>query len=629
MCGISGFYAFTPLGDKQLKHIQASVDAMQLRGPDGSGVFLHEHVALGHARLSIIDISNAAAQPFTDESGRWTIVFNGEFFNFQQHRDQLIAEGQTFRSTSDTEVLLYLYIREKEACLNKINGFFSFAVYDNITRELFIARDRYGEKPLLIASTEDGIAFASEMKSLQAFNWPRDLDYAAARQFFHLNYIPGPESIFTAVRKLEPGSWMRILNGNLEQKSWYNFPPAPKSQTQVPDYPAAQKKLIDLLDAAVQRRMISDVPLGAFLSGGIDSSVVVALASRHTQHLNTFSIGYKDEPLFDETKYARLVADRYQTNHTVFSLSNDDLFQHLHDVLNYIDEPFADSSALAVYILSKETRKHVTVALSGDGADELFGGYHKHAGEWKMRQGGMLANTITALQPLWTILPKSRNSKMGDLVRKLQKFSEGARLSNAERYWRWCGYADEQYLQHLWCGPFDQQISDQVKMHHLRSIGSTGDMNDMLLSDLQLVLPGDMLTKVDMMSMANSLEVRAPFLDVEVVDFAVGLPADYKISGQGRKRIVKDAFRPMLPEEIYNRPKHGFEVPLLSWFRKELNTWIFDELLSSKRLKEQGLFNPEAIITLKKQLQSNDPGDATARIWALIVFQSWYEKQLK
>ncbi|MFM2284993.1 MAG: hypothetical protein RLZZ543_490, partial [Bacteroidota bacterium] len=274
MCGISAYYALTEKGKEQLFHMEAAVEAMNLRGPDGSGVFRHGGVALGHARLSIIDVSTAASQPFSDETGRWTMVFNGEFFNFQEHREALLQAGQQFRSTSDTEVLLYLYIREKEACLKKINGFFAFAVYDNVTGELFIARDRYGEKPLLIAQTPDGIAIASEMKSLMAFDWPRNIDAAAARQYFHLNYIPGPESIFSAVKKLEPGNWMRIQGNTIEQNKWYHFPSAPAVSASTPSYETAQKELIRFMDAAVERRMISDVPLGAFLSGGIDSSVV-------------------------------------------------------------------------------------------------------------------------------------------------------------------------------------------------------------------------------------------------------------------------------------------------------------------------------------------------------------------
>jgi asparagine synthase (glutamine-hydrolysing) len=282
-----------------------------------------------------------------------------------------------------------------------------------------------------------------------------------------------------------------------------------------------------------------------------------------------------------------------------------------------------------VYILCKETRKHVTVALSGDGADELFGGYRKHQAEWRMRKGGASAAMVEAFGPLWKVLPASRNSKIGDLVRKLRKFSEGSSMSQQERYWNWCGYGDDSYLNSLWTNKYDKKELEHRKSALISSLDSSKEMNNMMLSDMQLVLPGDMLMKVDLMSMANSLEVRPPFLDVDVVDFALSLPADYKVNGLGRKRIVQDAFRDMLPAELYNRPKHGFEVPLLSWFRADLNSWIFDDLLSVNYLKEQGLFEIGAINQLKLQLQSSSPGDATARIWALIVFQSWWRKWMK
>jgi asparagine synthase (glutamine-hydrolysing) len=629
MCGITGFLAFTEIGKKQLSHINAAVDAMKLRGPDGNGVFVHERVALGHARLSIIDVSNAAAQPFFDPSNRYVMVFNGEIFNFQKHRDELENQGVVFTSTSDTEVLLHLFIREGENCLNKLNGFFAFAVYDILEDSLFLARDRYGEKPLLIAQYSDGIAFASEMKSLLAFDIPKDVDDISARIYSHLNYIPGPSSIFKSTKKLQPGTWIRYSADGIEEGVYYDIQKVAKTQNSTISYDAAQKELVRLMDKAVERRMISDVPLGAFLSGGIDSSVVVALASKYTEGLHTYSIGYVDEPLFDETKYAKLVADQYKTQHTVFALKNQDLFEHLHQVLDSIDEPFADSSALAVYILCKETRKHVTVALSGDGADELFGGYRKHQAEWRMRKGGPAAAMVQAFGPLWKALPASRNSKMGDLVRKLRKFSNGSSMSQQERYWNWCGYGDESYLNSLWTSDYDIHEWNSRKSALISSVDASKDMNNMMLNDMQLVLPGDMLTKVDLMSMANSLEVRPPFLDVEVVDFALSLPADYKVNGIGRKRIVQDAFRDMLPTELYNRPKHGFEVPLLSWFRNDLNAWIFDDLLSSKHLKEQGLFEIKAINQLKMQLHSSSPGDATARIWALIVFQSWWRKWMK
>ena len=624
MCGITGIIAFNEEGEKKLGGIHAAVSSLARRGPDGNGVFRHNRVGFGHTRLSIIDVSSNGAQPFHDSTDRYTIIFNGEIFNFLEHRAALEKQGVHFRSGTDTEVLLELYIREKEKCLDKLNGFFAFAIYDREEEETFIARDRYGVKPLLIYRDSSVLAFASEMKSLVRFDIQKKLDHNSLFDYLHLNYIPGPHSIFEGVKKLLPGHWIKVQGGKVTERQWYKIPDIEISP--LPSYDNAQASLVEKLDAAVERRLISDVPLGAFLSGGIDSSAIVALASRHTKHLSTFSIGYKDEPLFDETKYAKLVAEKYKTEHTVFSLTNKDLFDHLHDVLDYIDEPFADSSALAVYILSRETRKHVTVALSGDGADELFGGYMKHLGEWNLRNGGWKAGIVNLLGPLWSILPKSRNSSLGNATRKLDKFSKGLKMDAKDRYWQWCGYADKKYLAEMPAFFINREEAGKRKSFNTQFIGETNTMNDVLKNDMQLVLPGDMLTKVDLMSMANSLEVRTPFLDVEVVNYAFGLPANYKVSGKGRKLIVQDAFRKLLPEELYHRPKHGFEVPLLSWFRNELNSWIFEDLLSPSFLKTQGLFNPEAVNNLRSQLHSADPGDATARLWGLIVFQSWYKK---
>jgi asparagine synthase (glutamine-hydrolysing) len=396
-------------------------------------------------------------------------------------------------------------------------------------------------------------------------------------------------------------------------------------------YPAQQKKLATLLDAAVERRLISDVPLGAFLSGGIDSSVVAALASRHTDHLKTFSIGFRDEPMFDETRYANLVAKKIGSDHTVFSLTNDDLFNNLFKVLDYLDEPFADSSALAVHILSMHTRKHVTVALSGDGADELFGGYNKHAAELRIKNKDPLAKGIHLLNPLLKLLPQSRNSKNANRIRQLSRFSDGMNRSPKERYWRWAGFETEPMVESMLLRDFssgtpqDKEYSTRKK-RYLEFITEDGDVNQVLYTDMKLPLPYDMLTKVDMMSMANSLEVRTPFLDYEVVDFAFSLPLSSKIDKTGRKKIVRDAFRELLPGELYSRRKQGFDVPLLKWFRKELKSLITDDLLSEKLVREQNIFRPEAIALLKKKLFSNNPGEAADQVWALIVFQYWWKK---
>ncbi|QHT67949.1 asparagine synthase (glutamine-hydrolyzing) [Rhodocytophaga rosea] len=631
MCGITGIYAFNEIGRFFSINLFAANDILAQRGPDSQGTFTHGYVGLGHRRLSIIDTSSDGRQPMTDESGRYTIVFNGEIFNFLELRQQLEAKGHTFKSGSDTEVLLKLYIYERENCLKHLNGFFAFAIYDQEKGSLFIARDRMGIKPLLYFQDEDKLIFASEMKAMIAFGISKEVDYVSLQQFLQLNYIPAPHTIFKHVRKLLPGYYMYIEGKTVTQKQYYQIPQTYHRWTANQlSYEKVQEKLVELLDESVRKRLIADVPLGAFLSGGIDSSVIVALASQYTSHLNTFSIGYRDEPFFDETKYANLVAKKYKTNHTVFSLSNDDLYEHLFDMLDYTDEPFADSSALAVYILSKRTKKRVTVALSGDGADEVFSGYNKHLGEYRIRERGLLAGAVQALQPVWNALPKSRNSVIGNKVRQLQKFAEGMQKSDQERYWRFCTFAREEQARSLLSQPSavlaDEQEFEERKNQILRFLEEGGDFNEFLYTDMHLVLPNDMLTKVDLMSMAHGLEVRVPFLDYTIVDFAFSLPAEFKIDGRMKKRIVQDAFRSRLPKELYNRPKHGFEVPLLKWMRNELQPLISNDLLKDDFIEQQGIFNIDEIRNLKEKLFSSNPEDVHARIWGLLVFQYWWKK---
>jgi asparagine synthase (glutamine-hydrolysing) len=629
MCGIAGIKAYNEKGKAYLEKISIATACLMKRGPDGEGIYKHNNTALGHRRLSIIDTSDLAAQPFTDQSGRYTIVFNGEIFNFKNLRQQLESKGIKFRSQSDTEVLLYLFISEKEKCLEKLDGEFAFAVYDNESEELFLARDRFGIKPLYYYKDEDRFVFASEMKAITGFEIPRNIDKASLQTYFHLNYIPSPYSVFENVFKLEAGTYMfSSKEGSLKRGAYYSI--ENKVETRIPDYDSAQKQLRALLETSVQKRMIADVPLGTFLSGGIDSSIITAIAARNTNKLNTFSIGYKDEPMFDETYFAQLVAKKYGTDHTVFSLSNNDLFADLYNVLDYIDEPFADSSALAVSILSMHTKKHVTVALSGDGADEIFAGYNKHAAELKARTGGTMANFVKTAHPLLKQLPKSRNTKTGNKIRQLVKFGEGMNLSAKDRYWQWAkwsGFSSPEIFNKEFNSVLNQAEYEKRRSAILGKIDT--DYNSVLITDMSLVLENDMLVKVDRMSMSRSLEVRVPFLDHKIVDFAFALPSEYKIDGSQRKKILKDAFKKELPSELYERGKKGFEVPLLNWFRTELKSMISDDLLSEKFITEQDIFNYPTIHNLKKKLFSNNPDDAVEKIWALIVFQYWWKKTYK
>lgn len=630
MCGITGIFAFNLVGKFNKVNVAAATMCLELRGPDNQNIYNDDWVALGHRRLSIIDTSAVAHQPMWDESGRYCIAYNGEVFNYRELRQHLEARGVKFFSQSDTEVVLNLFILEKEKCLNKLNGFFALCIYDKQEQTFFVARDRYGVKPLLYLFDEDKFLFASEMKSIMQYGIDKTIDFTALYSYLQLNYIPAPDTIFRNVKKLLPGHYLTIANKKLTIGKYYDIPVAEdRSFT----YDLAKEKLKELLDASVQRRLISDVPLGAFLSGGIDSSVITALAVKHKPDLHTFSIGFKDEKFFDETHYAKLVAEHFKTDHTVFSLTNDDLYEHVHNILNYLDEPFADSSAINVYILSKQTRKHATVALSGDGADEILAGYNKHAAFYRSFHPGTKENVVQALSPLWNLIPQSRNNTLSNKARQFARFAEGMKLRPKDRYWRWAAFADEATAKNLLTADSVSKISEQHytegKAELLKHITGSGSMNEVLLTDAKLLLPNDMLTKVDLMSMANALEVRTPFLDFEVVNFIFSLPEAFKINPTIRKRILQDAFKDILPPQLYKRPKKGFEVPLLKWFRKEMKSMIVDDLLSKKLIDEQGIFNYAEIQKLKEQLFSSNPGDVHARIWGLIVFQFWWKRYMQ
>lgn len=628
MCGIVVLKSLDQNAEKFKSNLENAVLALNKRGPNQQASYFHKNIALGHARLSILDLSEAGKQPMQDASGRYTIAFNGEVYNFREIAKKLKVKGVQFKSETDTEVLLYAYIHFGADAVKMFNGFFALVIYDNQEESLFVARDRYGIKPLLMYRDASIIAFASEMKALMQLPIKRELNRPALKAYLQLNYIPAPLSILKGVEKIEPGTFLNISKlGEIVPAAYYSIPEETEERY---NYEEAKAKLLQLMEESVQKRLIADVPLGAFLSGGIDSSVIVALASRHTKQLNTFSIGYKDEAFFDETKYANLVAKKYNTNHTVFSLSNADLYENLDQILNYIDEPFADSSAIAVNILSQKTKQHVTVALSGDGADEIFSGYNKHLADYRARKGGIVNELVKIGTPIWKALPKSRNDKFSNLFRQLDRFALGLQKSDAERYWRWCGFMDEADAEKLIkdFSDKDEALFLALKQNYLVSFQKEGNINDTLRADMRLVLQNDMLHKVDSMSMAHSLEVRVPFLDHEVVDFAFKLPESYKIGGGFRKRILKDTFRELLPEELYTRPKHGFEVPLLKWFQTSLRDKIENYWLDKNFIEAQGIFNLQEIEALKKKLFSTNPGEVHAQIWALIVFQSWWKKYM-
>jgi asparagine synthase (glutamine-hydrolysing) len=629
MCGITGIFAFNQIGAFYMINLGKSIDLLAHRGPDGRGTYIDELIALGHRRLSIIDTINGR-QPMHDVSNRYMIIFNGEIFNYKNLKQQLISEfGCVFATDSDTEVLLYAYLNWGVDCLPKLNGFFAFAIYDKHTHEIFIARDRFGVKPLLYYKDEDKFIFASEMKSVLAYNVPKEIDWASVRQYFTLGYIPEPNSIFRDVKKIEAGSYLLINKSRFVSRKYYQV--AEQTARKHSDsFEDAAIKVKSFIDQAIHDRLVSDVPVGAFLSGGIDSSIVVASASKQIENLNTFSIGFKDAGFYDETKSAERAAKAFNTRHTSFVLSRTDLADNIMGCLESMSEPFGDTSSLPLYVLSKKVAPSMKVILSGDGADELFGGYNKHRAEWLVNNPNWQIRMAQLFQPFSKMFSGGRDSAWSDKARQMRKLTEGMNLKDAERYYLWCSSipeAQQKELFHL--GILDNEEYLARKKDILRRFKQvSNDLNTVLHTDMELVLIGDMLHKVDSMSMANSLEIREPLIDYRLVDYVSSLPASYKINKDGGKQLLKHAYKEELPAEILSKPKHGFDVPLLAIFSKELKTWILDELLSQKFIEEQGVFNWKYINNIRIGIQKNSNIDE-AQLWTLIVFQFWWKKFMK
>lgn len=621
MCGISGIYSFTDTAESFVPCVEKSIQTLRNRGPEVQQVECRGRAVLAHARLAILDTSSAGNQPFSDASGRYTIVYNGEFYNYRDYYAELRADGVNFTSSSDTEVLLYLYIKYGKKCVDKINGFFAFTIYDSQEKTLFVARDRMGIKPLYFVKNDDFFGFSSELKGILEFPIERKLNNNALFAYLQFMYVPAPMTMVQGVEKLEPGMSLFVTTHGVEQDCYFSLEQNSLQHSSL-SYEEAQTQLIEKLTASVQRRLISDVPLGTFLSGGIDSSVISTIASRYVDGLQTFSIGFKDNPFIDETYYAQLVAKKIHSQHTEIQIDNAKLEESLFEILNNIDEPFADSSSIAVHVLCKYVKPHVTVALSGDGADELFAGYHKHLAHYNQMNHKTLNSIVATAYPLLKHLPQSRSNALFNVFRKIVKYAEGASMTTAEAYRKWCSFASKHDIYHLL---LEKNFSEDDLLAKYFTFVENATMNDILLADQKLVLANDMLTKVDRMSMDNSLEVRTPFLDHTLVQFVNSLPAEYKINSSMKKRILQDSFRKDLPEELYNRPKKGFEVPLHEWCKSTL-VELQQELLSQRFIEEQGLFDKSAIGDLLRTAKSSSPNDAPAQVWALLIFQSWWKR---
>jgi asparagine synthase (glutamine-hydrolysing) len=645
MCGICGEISFNNEGVKA-ETIQRMCKVLAHRGPDDEGmVFLRGpkrlevkkpfptdlkengfEVGLGHRRLAIIDLSSAAHQPMCNEDGSVWIVYNGEIYNFQDLRKELKDKGHLFKSNSDTEVILHGYEEWGVECLSRFRGMFAFAIWDNHRKHLFMARDRLGKKPLVYFNQEGYFAFASEIKALlQVSTFERKVDVNALHYYLSYQYVPSPYSIFEGIKKLPPAHYLLFDgSGNLKIERYWklNFSPnlnASKNQLELCDGIRAG------LEESVKLRLISDVPLGAFLSGGVDSSIIVGImAQLSSKPVKTFSIGFEEKE-FDEISYARIVSKHFSTDHHEF-IVKPNAIEILPKLIWHYNEPFADSSAIPTYYVANMTKDYVKVVLTGDAGDENFAGYPRY------------------LRSKWvswfTKIPeKARKDWMASLVRMVASFSVGKgrlnRLADfihtlssdqARNYFEQIKIFNKKEKEDIYTEEFTKDLEGRDPLDFLLDKYDEADGDDLLdrllYLDIHTYLPEDLLVKMDIATMANSLEARVPFLDHVLMEFAAGIPSGLKLKGSKSKFILKETFSNLLPQAILKRKKMGFGVPVSRWFRKELKDYIYEILLDRKTLN-RGYFKREGIERLL-----NDHialrYDHSARIWALLFLEIWF-----
>jgi len=623
MCGIAGFIQSDNLSHTA-QAAAAVLDRMlgviTHRGPDDQGTSVMGGVALGMRRLSIIDLAGGR-QPISGCNGTVTIVFNGEIYNYRELQSELEACGHRFRTHSDTETIVHAYEEYGAACVERLRGMFAFALWDAREQKLFIARDRVGKKPLYYTLTAQGtFIFGSELKSLLEHpEVSREVNPRAIDAYLTLGYVPDPMCVLGGIQKLPPGHHLSYAQGRVALMQYWDFPfeaDEPERPRRAEDY---LEELRALLDEAVRVRLISDVPLGAFLSGGIDSSAVVGLMARHTaQPVKTFSIGFHEDS-YSELKYARVAAKHFGTDHHEFIVTPD--ICHIVDELAWhFDEPFADSSAVPTYMVSKLARLHVTVALSGDGGDELFAGYTRYATERQRGNFARLPRVVrrNLMQPLSRRLPHGAWGR---------NYLHNISLDATERYLDSVSVFTELNKLSLYTPDFGSRLPEHSVVaarfrHYAERVGSHDPLNSLLYLDSKTYLPGDILTKVDRMSMAVSLEARAPLLDHKLIEFVARLPASLKMRGLEGKHIFKRAISDFVPAEILQRPKQGFGVPINQWINDQLRGRI-RETLTESSAAQRGYVEPRYVNQL---LDEHERGrrDHSTQLWALFMLELWH-----
>lgn len=630
MCGIAGIINFVEPRIDCPDTVQKMTAAMQHRGPDAKGFFCMDNVFMGHRRLSIIDLSDSA-QPMENEDGTVQVVFNGEIYNYRELREEMLAKGHQFRSGGDTETLVHLYEEYGEEFISKLNGMFGLAIFDIKRRRMLLARDRLGQKPLFYFMNAKRFVFASELQGLKQHpSMPRDLDFQAVHDYLSLQYIPSPNTIYRDVKKLPPGHYM-VLNTETGEHCISKYWHADYAKKCDLSFADASRQLRELVIDAVEKRLMSDVPLGAFLSGGLDSTIISALTSKLTGNtINTFSIGFENQ-LYDEREYARMAVKNIEScgwgkvNHHEKVVQPEN-FDTVKNLISHYGEPYADSSMLPTFLLSEFTRENVTVALSGDGADELFAGYERYLAYRWSKNMDCIPKFLRCCgaAAMNCLLPGAA----GERTRcgRLRRFADIMKTDPESRYLSIINRFKEDTKRIMFgdvMNEFDPQPT--IRLFNDLTLTATDPVERVMETDLQLYLPGDILTKVDIASMACSLEVRNPFLDYRVVEFAASLPLSYKQHGKSRKHILKEAFKDIVPPEISTRSKKGFGVPVGAWFRGPWHAML-REYLGHGVLTSGGIFRRESVLWMIRE-HAECVRDWSYPLWALLMLELFLRKE--
>jgi asparagine synthase (glutamine-hydrolysing) len=624
VCGIVGIVRpaeATPV-DRDL--LARMCEAIRHRGPDEDGYYFNGPVGLAMRRLAIIDLAGGQQPIHNQDASAW-IVFNGEIYNYPELREQLEKLGHRFYTNSDTEAIIHAYDEYGADCPKHLRGMFAFAIWDEKRQELFLARDRVGKKPLLYAEANGQLIFASEFSALLLHpDISREVDRAAIDYYLSFACVPAPLTAYRSIRKLEPGHTLRWRAGQIKLERYWL--PDFNRKIKISEEEAGERA-VAILREAVRVRLMSEVPLGAFLSGGIDSSAVVALMSEQSSEpVKTFSIGFEEQD-FSELHHARRVAEHVGADHHEF-IVRPDAMEVLPTLVEHYGEPYADSSAIPTYYVARETRKHVTVALNGDGGDECFAGYERYAAmqlaEKYHRLPGILRRRL--VEQAVELLPGSEKER--NRFARVKRFVRAASLPRTERYLRWVSVFYGEAKRELYSESFRRETENLRAAAFLESwfsrANGAGVLDATLLTDTMTYLPNDLLVKVDIASMAVSLEARSPFLDHHVIEFAASLPEKYKLRGLTTKYILKRVLKRLLPTENLERPKMGFGVPIGHWFRHEMRGFVRDTLLSEKALK-RGLFNPASVRHMVEQHTSGQQ-DFAYHLWTLLMLELWFAR---